>query len=252
MKRFCNSALLGIIVACATVVLFSPQIQATVFSGNGSTDWGGSIGNGSLTLTDNGTTISGSLVSPADIGSWNALVIYIQSPSSASGFSDTSGFTDDADGNRSSIAGLSGGNRGTLDFAPGFTPNYAISLVPNGANYGGIWQLANGASFPWVDGVNLSPTGVGGPQTYTFSFPVTDIGLTASSGQTVNFFGTLLGTSGYRSSEAIGGNISGSDGWNTMTESGFSSYTIIPEPSSISLVVVGLLGAIGLIRRRKA
>jgi hypothetical protein len=26
----------------------------------------------------------------------------------------------------------------------------------------------------------------------------------------------------------------------------------IPEPSSISLVVVGLLGAIGMIRRRKA
>jgi hypothetical protein len=84
------------------------------------------------------------------------------------------------------------------------------------------------------------------------------IGLTADSGQTFYFVGSLDSTSAYRSNETIGNSItvpgdgSGNAGFNnpqTFTQD--LPYTLIPEPSSISLLVVGLLGSLGMIRRRK-
>src|SRR5258707_10764882 len=135
------------------------SVQAATYSGNGNSGFGGPIGVGNLTLTDNGTTVSGT-VNKGPNGFNDVLVIYVHSQ--AGGFSDTSGFADGADGLRKAISGFDGGTqRSLLTFATGFSPDYAIALGPASDNFGGMWQLANGGanSLNFVTSVNLSPTG---------------------------------------------------------------------------------------------
>src|SRR5437762_1848965 len=155
----------------ALVVCFSLSASAATYSGNGNSGFGGPIGLGSLTLTDNGTTVSGT-VNKGPNGFNDVLVIYIDSV--AGGFSDTSGFSDGADGLRKAISGFDGGgNRSLLTFS-GMLPDYAIALGPSSDNFGGMWQLANGGanSLNFVTSVNLNPTGVNNSPSYTFSFNV--------------------------------------------------------------------------------
>src|SRR5947207_3728983 len=98
----------------AGVALLSFSAMAATYSGNGNSGFGGPIGLGSLTLTDNGTTVSGT-VNKGPNGFNDVLVLYIDSV--AGGFSDTSGFADGADGLRKAISGFDGGaNRSVLSF----------------------------------------------------------------------------------------------------------------------------------------
>src|SRR5258708_3444501 len=116
------------------------SVQAATYSGNGNSGFGGPIGLGSLTLTDNGTTVSGT-VNKGPNGFNDVLVLYIDSV--PGGFSDTSGFADGADGLRKAISGFDGGgNRSLMTFESGFSPDYAIALGPSSGNFGGLWQLA--------------------------------------------------------------------------------------------------------------
>jgi hypothetical protein len=230
--------------------------HATLYNGNGNTSFGsGAIGNGSLTLTDDGTTVFGSLVVAGSGLGGNAFALYLQAGASPAGFSTTLGFNDNADGNRAAISEYNGvGNQSVLNFGGGFVPNYAISLVPAGASFGGLWQLANGGgnSLPFVSSVSLSPTGSDGAGTYTFSFSLSSVGLTA--GQSFNLFGLEVSTTGYSSAEAIGGTLSGANGYgNTQTVTAFSSYTTTPVPEPATLTLVGLSGLATLVavRRRK-
>src|SRR2546421_11070982 len=170
---------LSLAAALAATCLSS---SAATWSGNGNSGFGGPIGLGSLTFTDNGTTVSGT-VNKGPNGFNDVLVLYIDSV--AGGFSDTSGFADGADGLRKAISGFDGGaNRSVMTFAPGFTPDYAIALGPASDNFGGLWQLANGGanSLNFISSVNLNPTGNNNSPTYTFSFNVSQIGLTPGSG----------------------------------------------------------------------
>ncbi len=238
-------------------VLAANKIQAATYAGNGDTGFGGAIGAGTLTLTDDGTTVFGSLSTGATID--NALVLYIQS--APGGFSSTAGFNDSGDQLRSAISGYTatgnGGGPGqsVMTFASGFAPNYAIALQPdNGVNFGGMWQLANGGanSLPFVTSVNLSPTGTDAQGAYTFSFSLASIGLTPGAGQSFELFGTLVSDSGYRSTEAIAGNDVGTQGWNPFSQTAFATYTttLIPEPGTISLMGLFALGAVAF-RRKK-
>src|SRR2546421_6307396 len=96
--------------------------SAATYSGNGNSGFGGPIGLGSLTLTDNGTTVSGTVNKGAN-GFNDVLVLYIDSQ--AGGFSDTSGFADSGpgDGLRKAISGFDGGgNRSLLTFS-GMSPD---------------------------------------------------------------------------------------------------------------------------------
>jgi hypothetical protein len=224
---------------------------AATYTGNGNSSFGGTIGLGSLTLTDNGTTVSGSLTIANTIN--NALVIYIDN-GLGGGFADTSGFNDQGDQLRQTISGVSGSGRSLMTFASGFAPQYAISLQPDdGINFGGMWQLANGGnnSLPFITSVNLTPTGTGtAPGPYTFSFNLSSIGLAPNSGATFELFGTYISDSGYRSGEALPGNDTGSPGWNPFVQTAFASYTTVPEPSSIGLLLLGA-GALVTARRRK-
>src|ERR1051326_6216199 len=191
---------------------------AATYSGNGNSGFGGPIGLGSLTLTDNGTTVFGQ-VNKGPNGFNDVLVLYIDSV--GGGFSDTSGFADGADGLRKAISGFDGGaNRSLLTFTGGFQPDYAIALGPSSDNFGGMWQLANGGanSLNFITSVNLNPTGTPSSPTYTFSFNVAQIGMAPNSGGTFELFGTYTSNSGFRSDEADAGNDVGAQGWNPFLQ----------------------------------
>jgi len=233
----------------AGLALLSFSAVAATYSGNGNSGFGGPIGLGSLTLTDNGTTVSGQ-VNKGPNGFNDTLVIYIDSV--AGGFADTSGFADANDGLRKSISGFDGGaNRSLMTFS-GMLPDYAIALGPANENFGGLWQLVNGGnnSLPFINSVNLNPTGNNNSPTYTFSFNVSDIGLSPNSGSTFLLLGTYISNSGFRSDEAVAGNDVGAQGWNPFQQVALASYTIVPEPGTVTLIGFGL-AAIVAFRRRK-
>ena len=139
-----------------------------------------------------------------------------------------------------------------MTFASGFKPNYALALGPADDNFGGLWQLANGGnnSFSFVNSANLTPTGTANSSTYSFSFNLSDIGLPTSSGASFELFGTYTSDTGFRSDEAIAGNDTGTQGWNPFTQTAFSTYTTVPEPSALALMGVGVAG-VWIFRGRK-
>jgi hypothetical protein len=222
MKNHLSFKLGGILAAAGMLLSVSPA-GASNFPGNGNGGFGGAIGNGTLTLTDDGTNINGVLTAGSFGG--NALVIYIQS--APGGLSSTALLNDDADALRSAVSGFSGSGRSVMTFAAGFAPNYAIAIQPDsGVNFGGMWQLVNNTNnLPFVTSINLNPTGTDNAGSYTFSFPATAIGLTPGVNTAIKIFGTLIGDSGYRSSEAIAGDDTGSQGWNPFTQTAFATYT---------------------------
>lgn len=195
--------------------------QADQYHGNGNTGFGGAIGNGTLTLSDDGTNISGTLTVGGSMN--DVLVLYIQT--GPGGFTNTSGFNDQGDSCRQAISGVSAGGRSLLTFASGFQPNYAIALAPAAAGTGGLWQLANGDdnSLVHLTNVSLAPLNNSGP--YTFSFPAALIGMIPGVRATIQVFGTYVRTDGFRSTEAIAGDLTGVPGWNPFTQTAYANYT---------------------------
>jgi hypothetical protein len=235
----------------ASALVFCFSAAAATYSGNGNSGFGGPVGLGSLTLTDNGTTVS-CQVNKGPNGFNDVLVLYLNS--TAGGFADTSGFADGADGLRRAISGFDGGaNRSLLTFTGGFLPDYAIALGPASANFGGLWQLGNGGanSLNFITSVNLNPTGNNNSPTYTFSFNVSQIGLTPNSGSTFTLLGTYISTGGFRSDEAVAGNDVGAQGWNPFLQTASVSYTIVPEPSTLALFGLAALSGLVCLRRKQ-
>lgn len=243
----------NLVVTSLALLSLSYSAQAVNYAGNGNSGFGGPIGQGgssALTLTDDGTTLFGT-VNKGPNGFNDVLVIYIDS--TAGGFTDTSGFADGNDGLRKSISGFDGGaNRSTLTFASGFAADYALALGPSSDSFGGLWSLANGGgnSLGFVSSANLTPTGTSSSSTYTFSISLASIGVTP--GNSFKLFGTYTSNSGYRSDEAVAGNETGTQGWNPFTQTSFSTYTVaaVPEPTTLALAASGLALLVGL-RRRK-
>ncbi|MGZ4962563.1 MAG: Hcp family type VI secretion system effector [Limisphaerales bacterium] len=213
------------------------------YQGNGDTSSGGAIGGGTLSFTNNATTIYGTFTKGAGTIS-NVLVLYIDN--GTAGFPDTSGFNDSADAISRAVSGINGtGNRSLLTFANAakpFSPAYAIALSPLtvGASAGTIFHLQNGGvgTQLHVGSATLAPTGTGNAYTYTFSFGISQIGLPPLSGQTFRFLGTYVTSTGSRSTEAIAGNVAGTAGWNPFTTVDVASYTTTaPAPPPVAIAM---------------
>jgi len=226
-------------IACAALMLSSGQIFADTYLGNGGTGFGGPLGTGSLSLSDNGTTVSG-LFTRGGGNHNDMLVIYIDSI--AGGFSTTSGFNDQNDDHRRAISGVGSFGRSVVNFAPGFLPDFAIAIHNNNYTYGGLWSLANGGggSLGFVDTVNLSGGG-NAAASYSFDFNFSEIGLGGPG--SFNFVASYLAESGFRSNEAIGASDAPGGAVNlasgTLNFAGYATYPV-PEPSAVVLLLTGL------------
>jgi len=237
-----------VLAACSVAVLaLTISAHATNYVGNGNTGFGGPVGTGSLDVTDNGTTAT--FTFNRGSGNFNdGLAIYIDS--TAGGFTSTSGFLDNSDGGHSVVSGFGGGNQSVMTFDSGFLPDYGIS-IENG--YASLFQLANGpaGSFTYITGASQSS--LNNSATYSLTINLAQIGLTPGAGQSFGLFGTLISTTGYRSTEALAGNDTGTQGVNPFTQTSFASYTTTAVPEPTTLALAGLSGCLTLLalRRRK-
>jgi hypothetical protein len=219
-KNSILTSTLAVLAAGALALGFSAQ--ATNFAGNGSTDWGGHVGTGTLTLTDDGTNITFTITPTGGDFGGNMVALYIDT--SAGGFSSTSGFNDANDGGRSAVSGYSGSGQSVMTFASGFRPSYAIAFGNTTSDFTSLFQLVNGGggSLNWITGTGTS--------THTLVVSASQIGLTNGHTATIRVFGSLISSSGYRSLEAIAGDDTTAfvSGYNPFTQTSYSTYTFAP------------------------
>lgn len=260
MKKICTT----ILAAALMTSVGSSQTTNQLYNGNGNSGFGGVIGTGTLNISNDASGNLAFTLTKGAGGFNDAIVLYIDSITG--GFSDTLSLNDQADPLRQAISGASGGTTGIdantrsiLTFNSGFTANYAIALN-NG--FAGLWQLSSGGnnSLSFITAANLSPTGTATSASYSWNINVTNIGLTANSGQSFKFVGTYLNAgNSFRANEAIGFNIAGGNPGNggigsypnTVAGSEFTFQTV-PEPSTYALLGAGALVLGGhLVRRRR-
>ena len=259
LPRVSHAAVVGA-VACTVAVLMAASAPATIVSGtigNGNSGFGGVLGTGSISI-DN--TSSGALTFTFTKGSGalnDAVVLYIQS-GTATTFTTTANFTDrgtlpSVDQLRQAISGFDGTNRSTLNFT-GLSPNYAIAFGASaGTQFGGLWQLADNGSFPFIASMNLTPISSTTSATYTLTANVSNIGLTPNSGESFRYVATYLNASNaFRSNEAFGSGFGGSNaGYTTVTIGSPVEVVTVPEPDTVLMLGLGVVSMIPLLRRRK-
>ncbi|HSY17513.1 MAG TPA: PEP-CTERM sorting domain-containing protein [Candidatus Acidoferrales bacterium] len=252
-KNFLTTSMALLSLGCSAL--------ATDFSGNGATGFGGSVGTGSLTVSDTASSLTFTL----NRGSGtldNDLVVYLDTQSG--GFTDTSTFSDNGDGGRTAISGFNSGNpsRTVATFASGFGADYALD-IENG--FIGVFQLASGGngSLQFLFGQSQSGSDSSANYSITLSAAqMAQIGLTADSGQTFSLEGSLISNTGYRANETIGTSVTTPDSGGDAPNSGFNgtqvfssapSYTLIapvPEPTTMALGAGGL-ALLYILRRRR-
>ena len=231
------------LILCA--LLFLTKGSSAVYYGNGNATGGGTVANGRLSLTDNGTTVSGTFYRGPASFALN-LVIYIDSDSG--GFANTSQFFDSGDALRTAVSGYYERNsaRALADFAPGFTADYAIALGVNGPNKGNLYHLGAGGngSMELVRSVNLYPYNTLNASSYTFSFNLADIGLPAGSGNFFKMESSYVGISGgaYRELESFE-SLTGDRGYGTVTFGNYNTYGVdpVPEMTTGALAIFGAI-----------
>ena len=213
------------ILAILTAILTSISVSAQVsYSGNGNSGFGAPVGDASMTVNDDGTTITFSFTKGA--GDFNdAMVMYIST--GATGRSSITGDVNDTgDDLRKAISNIGSGD---IAFPAGFATTHAVAI---NTGFGGLWSIspsgsigANGLTF--VDAV-------GGPSaaadaSFSFSFDWTEIGLTSTDKfDFVITYGNPTSNSGtemFSSDEAFGTGISsGNPGISAMTYTDDHSY----------------------------
>lgn len=220
------------------------------YAGNGLSGGGlGCIGQSTLTLSDSGSTIRGTVNLGDPIGRYyqDYLVLYIDSK--PGGFGSTASFADVNNALTRSISGYSGGTgRATANFAPNFAADYAIILSRTGPA-SALYELASGTEMGPYKNISFTDNGT----SWQFSFNLGDVGASEPS---FKFQSTSVSSAGagYRfldSYESLTGNV----GFNTVTFGNFNTFGVpaVPETTNAALAVFGglvLSAAIGSRLRR--
>lgn len=257
MQRRMQMTMLGVGWIAFAIVGFlwlaSPTASAgtvtETYPGNGASGFSGPVGNGTLTVTDDGAGNIDFSLTPGVSFSGNDLVLYLDTQSS--GAASNLAFTDNGDGGRTAISGANNGkpSRSLVTFAPGFLADKAISVEPG--VFGGLFDLSNPSFFGFIASGNLAGTG-SGPFTFSFSRAQLGLGPTAP----FSFEGTLISTDAYRSNETIGASITvPGDPVNDLHNAGYNGTTTflaantfpalvpVPKPALATLGLLGLLAA---------
>jgi len=240
-------------IVCIGVFCLFSRAQSALYNGNGNTSFGGTIGNGNLTLTDNGSIVTGTITKGGGLFA-DVLVIFIDSKTG--GFSTTSDFTDSSGRLTRAISGISGASdRAIADFANGFSADYAIALRPRSvADSDQLFQLVNTGAHTALGSVNLNPLSTQDSSSYTFSFSLTDIGLTPGTAISFKYESTYIGDTGFRSLESFE-SLTGDVGWGYVNFGNYDTYTLapVPETTNASLAILGgcalILGIFRRVRR---
>lgn len=221
MKHILTTVLLGV------TLLFAGNTSAQVtFNGNNNTGFGNVIGESSMSINDDGTTVTITFTKgSSNFG--NEMVIYIDSKSG--GFSNTANFADPDAGDklRRAITGagiFSGGTRSVVNFPNGFQADYAVAV---NTGFGGLWELVNNASFPFVIGTGKPDDATDAE--FTITFNKTNIGLGSGDELVFRFLVTYLDAFGgggvFRSDEGYGvGLPSDNPGTSDVTYTSYFEY----------------------------
>lgn len=247
-----RTSISAMVVSALMVLGMSAQGQTDYF-GSGTTGFGGPIGESEMTWNDDGTTIS--VTFTKGTGDFNdAFVIYLST--GASGRSVIGTDVNDREGGDALRRAISFSSVSDLTFASGFEATHAIAI---NTSFGGLWSIPSTGSvgnneLPFVAGVS-STLSAADQASFTFSFNVADIGVTPNSGAAIQFVATYLnpfGNSdeGFASNEGYGSGFPGSNiGGDSFTFTGSEVYTIVPEPGTMALLGLGLLGVAAMRRR---
>lgn len=173
----------------AVVLLTSHAYGQSTYNGNGKTGFGGTIGNGSLTITESGTDIVLTLTTGTSTSFNDNLVIYFDSETG--GVANTSTINDDADGGRASVSGNSGTNASEVTFPTGFN-----------ADYGMAWGNFGSVLFKLTPGGSGSLTYISfNNSTTSRTIPKSELGITGPV--SFKFVATYVSGTAYRSNEAL-------------------------------------------------
>ena len=229
------------------LLLGAMTLPAAVYNGNQvvSPGFDGIVGNGSVTFTDNGTTIAGKFTrggADTDVFNWS-LVIFIDSVS-GQGFGSNASISDKSSYAQRSISGVNyaGTQKSTVVFASGFAADYALVLNAY-RPISALYKINNDSSLLLV---RTLPDYSANPSArdYSFNMDWSEIGVTGSGGS-FKFESTYITTDGSRSLESFE-TINGTVGYGTDTFDNYHVYpSPVPEPTHIALGVFG--GVAGLV-----
>ena len=231
-----KTALLSLLLAPALTL----TAQST-YQGNGNTGFGGPVGEGSLQISDDGTTATFVFTKGTNADLNDALVLYVDSR--PGGVSSTAGLTDADDNGRRATSGTDGLTRSTVNFPAGFGADFAIVVE---AAFVGLFEIVDGGMHNFVASGNLGG-GNGGATTdatFTFDFDFAELGVPAGAPNAFAFVGTYLNAGNvFRADEAIGasdapamGNIGTQD--NPQANGGNITFSAaLTYPSSTTLPV---------------
>lgn len=238
----------------------SSTCHADLYTGSGTTGFGGPIGQSQMTWTDDGSTVTVEFTKGG--GNFNdVFVIYLDTISGGRNVIGTQ-VNDRADTHRSAISYIEAGAGKSLTFTSGFEADYAIAI---NAGFGGLWQIPSAGT---IGNGNLSfVSSVGNPgsataSSFNFSFDLADIGLTPSNGDSIDFLAVYLNPFGdgnglgFASNEGYGSGFpAGNIGQNDFTFAGspLTYVASIPEvsPALIGGLMTSLFGLVSTVRRKR-
>jgi len=249
-------------VSTATGLLFSAATGlGAVYDGNAfAVSTPEVIAGGTLTITESGYNNNNvNLVFSRGRGYFNdALVIYFDTVPEA-GFSGTSSFADTASMQTRCISGLGTAGRSTVNFASGFTADYALVLGVN-TPMSGLYQLNAGGdnSMTLVANLAFTPNGPYDAQ-FSTTFTWSQIGESSPSARGFRFESTYLTLTGSRYLETFEHLTPDSrSGFNSIWFSDYNVYGVdpVPEPTNLALGIFGGLalagGLVNRLRKRLA